>query len=153
MWRANQPKIIAISSGGGHWEQLMLLRDGTDVGNVVYVTTVKGLGEKSGVSPVYVIADCNRNEPINYIRCLSGILKILLKEHPDVIVTTGALPGLIALAAGKMFGAKGIWIDSVANCEQLSLSGKIAGKIADLWITQWETLANKRGPYYYGSVI
>jgi UDP-N-acetylglucosamine:LPS N-acetylglucosamine transferase len=150
---SNAPRVLAISSGGGHWEQLMLLRDGFSAGNVVYVNTLLGLAEKSGVSPAYVIADCNRTAPVRNIRCLINILTILLRERPDVIISTGAAPGLIGLVIGKILGAKTIWIDSIANCEQLSLSGRIAGRFADLWITQWNRLARKNGPHYFGSVI
>lgn len=149
----NTTKVLAISSGGGHWEQLMLLREGLGASNVVYVNTIRGLAEKAGVSPAYVIADCNRTVPIRNLRCLMHILKIVLRERPDVVVSTGAAPGLLGLAIGKVLGAKTIWIDSVANCERLSLSGQVAGWIADLWITQWSRLAKDKGPHYFGSVL
>jgi hypothetical protein len=150
---ANAVKVLAISSGGGHWEQLMLLRDSLSVGTVVYVNTIRGLAEKAGVSPAYVVTDCNRTTPVRNLRCLMHILKIILSERPNVILSTGAAPGLLGLAIGKVLGAKTIWIDSVANCEQLSLSGRVAGWIADLWITQWRLLAKEKGPHYFGSVL
>jgi UDP-N-acetylglucosamine:LPS N-acetylglucosamine transferase len=150
---SNAPRVLAISSGGGHWEQLMLLRDGLSAGNVVYVNTILGLAEKSGVSPAYVIADCNRTAPVRNIRCLIQILTILLRERPAVIISTGAAPGVIGLIIGKILGAKTIWIDSIANYEQLSLSGRMAGRFADLWITQWNRHARINGPHYFGSVI
>ena len=54
---------------------------------------------------------------------------------------------------GKLLGAKTIWVDSIANAQELSLSGKRAGKFADLWLTQWQELSNKNGPQYGGSVL
>jgi UDP-N-acetylglucosamine:LPS N-acetylglucosamine transferase len=153
MTKSNTLRILAVSSGGGHWEQLMLLRDALSAASVIYVSTIPGLAEKSGVSPAYVIADCNRNAPVRNIWCLIHVLTILLRERPDVIISTGAAPGLIGIVIGKILGAKTIWIDSVANCEQLSLSGRVAGKFADLWITQWRRLASENGPHYFGSVI
>lgn len=150
---AKAVKVLAISSGGGHWEQLMLLREGLCAGEVVYVNTIPGLAEKANVAPSYVVADCNRSAPIRNLRCLTDIFGIVRKEHPDVVVSTGAAPGLFGLAVGKLFGARTIWIDSVANCERLSLSGRAAGWIADLWITQSRSLARKTGPHFFGSVL
>lgn len=149
----NAVKVLAISSGGGHWEQLMLLRDGLSAAQVVYVNTIQGLAEKAGVSPAYVVADCNRTAPIRNFRCLIQVLGIVVRERPNVVISTGAAPGLLGLAIGKVMGARTIWIDSVANSEQLSLSGRLAGWIADLWITQWRRLAKDTGPHYFGSVL
>jgi hypothetical protein len=52
-----------------------------------------------------------------------------------------------------MLGKKAIWIDSVANVEKLSMSGKLAGHIATLWLTQWEHLAKPKGPHYGGAIL
>lgn len=57
------------------------------------------------------------------------------------------------LLAGKLTGKRTIWIDSVANVEKLSLSGKLAGHIATLWLTQWQHLSRPDGPHYAGAVL
>jgi UDP-N-acetylglucosamine:LPS N-acetylglucosamine transferase len=78
----------------------------------------------------------------------------VLKERPDVVATTGAAPGLVALIAGRfLVGAKTLWIDSIANCERLSSSGTSARRFADGWVTQWPDLSGPEGPDYWGSVI
>jgi hypothetical protein len=46
-----------------------------------------------------------------------------------------------------------MWIDSIANVKQLSSSGKLAGKFADVWLTQWPDLAKESGPRYWGAVL
>lgn len=78
---------------------------------------------------------------------------ILLAVRPDVIVTTGAAPGYFAIRLGRMLGARTIWLDSVANVEQLSLSGQRIGRHADLWLTQWPHLASEAGPKFHGAVL
>ena len=76
----------------------------------------------------------------------------MLRERPDVVVSTGAAPGYLALRCAKLLGARTVWIDSVANVEELSLSGRIASTKADLCLTQWPHLA--AGPVgYEGSVL
>ena len=77
----------------------------------------------------------------------------VLKRRPHVIITTGAAPGIIALAAGKLLGSRAVWIDSIANAEKLSGSGKLAGKFADAWLTQWPELASNNGPECWGAVL
>jgi len=61
--------------------------------------------------------------------------------------------GYFALRFGKLFGARTIWIDSMANAEELSKSGKEVGRYADLWLTQWEHLASSEGPRFIGAVL
>ena len=147
-------RIFAVSSGGGHWEQLMLLKGAFAGHDVVYANTISGLAEKAGVAPSVVISDCNRDDPMSIVRCLRDLVGVLRKSRPDIVVTTGAAPGVLALALGRLQGAKGVWIDSVANSERLSLSGRMARRIAAVHLTQWEHLADEpSGTHYLGSVL
>jgi len=68
-------------------------------------------------------------------------------------VTTGSAPGLLALRLARLLGMRTVWIDSVANVEELSLSGRKARRYADLWLTQWPHLAKEQGPEYRGSLL
>jgi UDP-N-acetylglucosamine:LPS N-acetylglucosamine transferase len=82
------------------------------------------------------------------------VVFIVLKFRPNTIVTTGAAPGVFAVRIGKMLGARTIWIDSIANSEELSLSGRLVRKHVDLWLTQWPHLVGAYpGLQYFGSVI
>jgi UDP-N-acetylglucosamine:LPS N-acetylglucosamine transferase len=81
------------------------------------------------------------------------VFSIIAKRQPDVIVTTGAAPGLAAIVAGRVFGARTLWIDSIANGEELSGSGKLARRLANQCLTQWEHLAAKGSPAYWGAVL
>jgi hypothetical protein len=70
------------------------------------------------------------------------------------VITTGSAPGLIALSMAKhLFGARTLWIDSIANCEQMSSSGLRARRFADVWLTQWPQLAGPDGPAHWGAVL
>ncbi|HVH03936.1 MAG TPA: hypothetical protein VM891_13525 [Amaricoccus sp.] len=71
-----------------------------------------------------------------------------------MVVTTGAAPGLVALALAKrLCGSRTVWIDSIANVEELSTSGTHARRVADVWLTQWEHLARPEGPHFWGAVL
>ncbi|CAB5122971.1 hypothetical protein D3OALGA1CA_2697 [Olavius algarvensis associated proteobacterium Delta 3] len=77
----------------------------------------------------------------------------LPKERPDIVVSTGALPGYLGIRLASALGKRTIWVDSIANVEELSMSGQRIGAYADLWLTQWPHLAKENGPEYAGQVL
>lgn len=82
------------------------------------------------------------------------LTRIVLKERPDVVITTGSFPALFALAIAKfLVRAKTIWIDSIANVEKLSSSGSLARHVADVCLTQWPALKADHKPAYWGAVL
>lgn len=146
-------KILCITSSGGHWEQMMLLHSTFQDHDVYYATTKVGLAERCNIKDAFLLDDCNRDTPLSVIRTMKQAFKIIRRLRPDVVVSTGAAPGIIAIFVGRLFGAKTIWIDSIANYEMLSMSGRMAGRIAHVQMTQWSHLAKDGGPQYAGSVI
>lgn len=121
---AGTPKrILAIASAGGHFNQLMLLRPGYDGHQVTYLTTLPGLADQFGARPNLLVPDCNADTPLKAARSFAVIGANMLRLRPHVVISTGALPGLMALAWGRVLGAHTIWVDSVANAEELSASG------------------------------
>ncbi len=150
---ARKTKVVAISSGGGHWVQLLRLRPAFEGSDVVFVTVNPGYRADVGGARFCVVPDSNRWNKPGLVRTALCILWLLLKERPDVVVTTGAAPGYFAVRLGKLLGARTVWLDSVGNVEVLSLSGQKVGRHADLWLTQWPAVATEHGPYYKGSVL
>jgi exopolysaccharide biosynthesis glucuronosyltransferase PssD len=146
-------RILAISSAGGHWEQLVAIRECFQGHEVFYANTMPGLAGRPETGGVAFIHDCNRHAPLDTVRSVADAFRLVGRIRPDFVVTTGAGPGLLVLAVGKLFGARCVWIDSIANSEKLSLSGRLALKIADLHLTQWEHLASPDGPSFFGSVL
>ena len=146
-------RVLAVSSSGGHWEQLMLLREAFADCEVVYATTLSGLAERSGVGEATIIPDFNAQKPVKTLLSLWSIFKLVLGSKADAIVSTGAAPGFVALTIGRVMGKHTIWIDSIANSERLSMSGSMIRRIAHLRLTQWEHLARPEGPLYAGAVL
>lgn len=130
----------------------MLVRDGLDECEVVYAVTNLGVAKRSGVQAIQIL-DFNAKQPIKTAVGGLQIAVLVLRLRPQAVISTGAAPGLVALLVGKLLGARTIWIDSVANANQLSLSGRLARGIADLWLTQWEHLARSDGPHFCGAVL
>ena len=143
-------RILAVASSGGHWVQLRRLRPAFAGHDLAYVTTARAHRPEVGTARFYTVRDGNRASKLTLLVSAVQIGWVLLRERPDIVISTGAAPGYLAIR--KMLGARTVWIDSVANVEELSLSGKLASERVDLCLTQWPHLAT--GPVYYqGSVL
>jgi UDP-N-acetylglucosamine:LPS N-acetylglucosamine transferase len=149
----NRRKLIAVASGGGHWIQLLRIAPAFGHLEVIFVTVDEHYRSQVVSGRFYVINDANRSNKLGLLQLSLRLLWIFLKERPHVVVSTGAAPGYLALRIGRAMRAKTIWLDSIANVEQLSLSGRMIGRYADLWLTQWPHLAGPEGPYFAGSVL
>ena len=101
----------------------------------------------------YAVNDATRWDKIGLLKLALHLLWILITVRPKIVVSTGAAPGYLALRIAKILRIRTVWIDSIANVEELSMSGAMAGRVADLWLTQWPHLAKSGGPYYSGSVL
>ncbi|WP_191906916.1 glycosyltransferase family protein [Adhaeribacter soli] len=145
-------KVLAIASIGGHWIQLLRLKPAFNNVNLEFVSTNECCAAMVPEHTFYAVPDSNRSNKIDVLKSFWNISKLLVKTRPDAIITTGAAPGLMGIIAGKMLGIKTIWIDSIANIDELSMSGKIAMKFADRVYTQWPHLANTK-VLYSGSVL
>jgi UDP-N-acetylglucosamine:LPS N-acetylglucosamine transferase len=159
---ARRPRVMAVASPGGHWVQLQRLRPAWDGCDVVYVTTdpdsraqilQDAAARGQPVPAFHAVTDASMWQKLRLVRQMIEVALLVLRYRPTAIISTGAAPGYFALRAGRLIGARTIWVDSIANAEELSLAGSKAGPHADLWLTQWPDLARPGGPNYAGSVI
>lgn len=139
--------VLAVASGGGHWEELMLLRPALDTAETIFATTNAELATRDGLQRVHLLPDCNRDEPSRAFACMIESARLIWRNKPDILITTGALPGLFCLIFARLLGARTIWIDSIANSDHPSLSGACARPFATRWHTQWEHLASDKRRY------
>ena len=142
-----------MSSGGGHWVELLRVGPALAGAEVAYVTVQRDYAHDVPAARFYAVNDATRWNKAAVLFMAMRLFLIMLRERPDVVVTTGAAPGYFALRFGRWLGAKTIWLDSIANAGELSMSGRIAGRHADLWLTQWQHLASQDGPEYAGAVL
>jgi len=146
-------RVVAVASGGGHWTELMRIREAFEGCDVAYVSVKDMYRDDVAGHRFYAIPDVSRLHKWRIVATVLRLAWILLRERPQVLVTTGSAPGMLALRMARLLGARTVWIDSVANIEEMSLSGRKAGRAADLWLTQWSHLAKPEGPHYRGSVL
>lgn len=90
------------------------------------------------------------------VKYIIKAFRILIKERPDVIISTGG--GEIAVPfcyVGKVLGAKVIFIETLSRITTPSRGGQLVYPIADLFLVQWESLLKEYGAKakYWGKVI
>lgn len=139
--------ICVGASAGGHMNQLLrLLEYAGDWPSKpsVYITTQPELaGKLRKKGKTYVIGECNRHHPFAAVKIIILGFGIMRNDRPDVIITTGSMPIAMVCLVAKLFRKKVVWVDSIANTERFSLSGRLMYVIADLFLTQWPELAAK----------
>ncbi len=146
-------RVLAVASGGGHWVQLRRIAPAFEGHDVTWVTVQPAYRHEVAEARFHVVRDATRWDRWGMVVLAVQLAAILLRRRPHVIVSTGALPGFLAIRMGKLLRARTVWLDSIANAETLSMSGaKIVGH-ADLVLTQWPELARPDGPVYAGSVL
>ncbi len=90
-------KIIFAASAGGHWEEIMSLRELAEKHDIVYVTEKSEQTKSLHSEHLYVFPVINRRERffmIHFLKLFFNARRIVRKEKPDVIISTGALMAL-----------------------------------------------------------
>lgn len=147
-------KILVVASGGGHWIQMQRLLPAFEGLDVAFVSVQPAYAEEVAGHRFYHVYDVTRWDRWKWLILVGQLICILLIERPRVIVTTGSAPGVAALALAKVFlQSKTMWIDSIANREEMSYSGRQARRFADVWLTQWPQLKRPEGPDFWGAVL
>lgn len=144
---------MAVASIGGHWVQLLRITRGlSNRFDITYCSTNRACATMTGDSEFFHINDFSRWDAYKIFPVFIKLFMRFLRHRPKAVITTGAAPGLTALLAAKMLFIKTIWVDSIANVEELSFSGRVARMFASRTYTQWEELKNKK-TVYAGNVL
>lgn len=152
MKEKKRAKICLISSSGGHFEQLSMLKklgEKYDIFLVTEKTDYKGnadyyltqTGSKDILWPFKMIGNCFKT------------LGFWIKEKPEFVITTGTLIALPVCLLAKICRKKVIYIETFARVNDCTRTGKMMYKIVDLFIYQWEPLAKFYPKGIYGGSI
>lgn len=137
-------KICLISSSGGHFEQLLMLKKLSE-NHEIFVVTEKTKYNKCDKKINHYVMQVNRKEPLFIIKMMLIFIKSLFVftiERPDVIISTGVLAAIPMLFIGHFFKKKVIYIESFAKINSPTMTGKLIYKknIADRFYVQWESM-------------
>ena len=144
MKKKERKKICLISSSGGHFEQLLMLKKLSEDYDT-FIVTEKTKYNKKDKKIDYYVSQVNRKEVLFIFKMLLITIKsffIFLKEKPDVIISTGVLASIPMLFIGHIFKKKVIYIESFAKIKSPTMTGKLIYKkhIANQFYVQWESM-------------
>jgi UDP-N-acetylglucosamine:LPS N-acetylglucosamine transferase len=149
----SRPKLIALASGGGHWVQLQRLRPAFKDFETVYVSMFESYADQVVGNRVYTVPDASRFDLKSFAPVFWRALKVMLRERPQAVVTTGSAPMLAFIVLGRLMGCRTLWIDSIANSERMSSSGRLAKRLANRCISQWPEVAAREGVECWGAIL
>lgn len=142
-----QKKVLFISSTGGHFHELMRLKPLFPKYDTYIATERQKTNEylkKDFKGKVFYLLYGTKDHPFSYpfklfINCFIS-LYYFLKIRPDVIVTTGTHTAGPICCIAKIFGKKIIYIETIANINSKTITGRFIYLIADLFLVQWESM-------------
>lgn len=129
-------KICLAYSAGGHYAELKKAIEGVVLSNSYHITFNTGhFSSNDGCRRIFLVHPRKK-----IIRTLTNFIQsfwYLIKERPDIIISTGADVALGTIIIGKLiFRCKVIFIESAGDLTP-TLTGRIAYKFSDLFIIQW----------------
>lgn len=149
----SRPVVLAVSSGGGHWVQMQHLAPAFEGAELHFATTDASAAARVRAARLHTYPDANKDTPLRLLACLLRMAWIVLRVRPDVVVSTGAAGGVLAIRLARLIGARTMFIDSIANARALSISARLSMRIADRVLSQWPDVARATGAEYRGAVI
>lgn len=140
-------KVLFISSTGGHLSEMFQLKSLFKKYDYYIITekTKSNINLKNKYKNkvsflVYGTKDHALSYPFKLLfNCFMSII-LYFKIHPDYIITTGAHTAGPMCYIGKIFGSKIIYIETFANIESKTITGKLIYPIADRFIVQWPSM-------------
>ena len=158
--KENKKKVLFISSTGGHFDELLQLKPLFKKYNS-YIITEKDKSNESLKEiygdKMYFLPYGTRAKLFTYIfkyfyLCLRTVY-LYFKIRPKVIITSGTHTAGPMCIIGKIFGSKIIYIETIANTNKKTATGKMIYPIADLFIVQWEEMLKLYPKAIYGGTI
>ena len=134
-------KVCLVGSSGGHLTHLYMLKPFWQDKERFWVTFNKE--DANSILEGEQVYHCYY--PTN--RSLKALLintrlawKVLRKERPDVIVSSGAAVAVPFFYLGKLFGMKTIYIEVFDRIDKPTMTGKMVYPVTDRFIVQWEEM-------------
>jgi UDP-N-acetylglucosamine:LPS N-acetylglucosamine transferase len=122
-------------------------------GHDIFFITYEGV-RSDEISPKYIVESLG-DDLFKHFKAMPGIIKILRKEKPDVVISTGPEIAVPVFYAARLLGIKTIYIESLCRIKDPSITGKLIYPIASVFLVQSKELLNKYGKkaQYWGNVL
>jgi len=151
-----KPKILLVCSAGGHLLELYMLKEAVWSKVDRAWVTLRQVDSESllaGERTYYGFGPTNRNY-LNLFRNLLLAFRVLRRERPTCVISSGAGLAIPFMYLGRLFNARTIYLESFARFKGLSLSGRVVYPIVHDFIVQSRELtARFQKAVYRGTVF
>lgn len=132
-------KICLVCSSGGHLAPAYNLKEWWQKYEHFWVTFKKedAISILKEEKTYYAFYPTNRNI-LNLIKNTCFAIKILIKERPQIIFSTGAGVAIPFFFLGKLIKAKNIYLEVYDRINSPTMTGKIVYPVTDKFLVQWE---------------
>lgn len=132
-------KFCIVGSSGGHLTHMYMLKDIWSKHDRVWVTfdKIDANSILKDENKYYCHYPTNRNI-LNLIKNTFLAIKVLNKEKPDIIISSGAAVAIPFFIIGKIKRIKLVYIEVYDRINKPTISGMICSKFADRFIVQWD---------------
>ena len=148
-------KLALVCSHGGHLTEMMTIGKAFE-GHERFFVTYRCSRTEALVSRerVYLLPNIGTNPWLMALAFIQA-LTILLKERPEVVISTGAEVAIPFSWLGKLLGAKVVYIESWCRIRTRSGTGPLVYPVADLFLVQWPSMLSLYGPKarYEGGLV
>jgi UDP-N-acetylglucosamine transferase subunit ALG13 len=151
--RARGLRVCLAASGGGHLRQILDLENAWRPYDYFFLTEESPLSQSlSRAHPVFfvdhfAIGQARLGTPFRMLaaawRNLRQSLRIIWRERPDIVISTGAGAVFFAALAARLLGAKFVLIESFARFDRPSAFVRASASFAQYKIVQSPALAGK----------
>jgi beta-1,4-N-acetylglucosaminyltransferase len=139
--RKDKIKICVACSTGGHLVEVKQLEPVYKQYEHFFFTFRGGVADElKKKAHVWDIPNVVRRNPLSWLTGAIMSLYIAFVERPDVVITTGAGIVVFFCVFAKLFGAKLIFIESMARVERPTLTARMLYPFTDLFFVQWPGL-------------
>lgn len=146
--------ILLVASSGGHLMQLRSLAAAYEGLPTIWVTNDKSDARSllAGERAHFMAGPFSRH-PRSLLANLRLALRLVRRERPAAVLTTGADIAVPFAWVGRLFGARVIYVESFTRTRTVSLSCRLIKPVAHELFVQWpELLAELPRARYAGSV-
>jgi beta-1,4-N-acetylglucosaminyltransferase len=147
-------KLMLVCTSGGHFATMKDLKSFWSKHDRVWVTDLKKDTEYLlGKEKCFWIQYQAPRDFVKLLYNLPQVMKIVYREKPDAIVSTGASIAISFALIAKLLGITYVYIESISRSQELSLSGKIVYYLCDRFYVQWPQLCQKYPKAMYRGVV
>lgn len=144
-------KICIVSSCGGHLTEVRALKPAYDRHKHFYVLNDRVMLPDDMEGRTFFIRHSERDWL--FVLNLWEAFRILRRERPRLILSTGAGPAVVFALVGKLFGIPSLFIETFTRVTRPSLTGRIMYRLANRFLYQWKPLGKFFPDGLYGGPL